>query len=188
MPIFRTPKRGISYSEAIAAAYASATEGEVLLDTLEFRHASFVTAGLAYAVRVVNDHQDLQAFLEVSAPLDPGAEVTFIATRFSIARPSESDSASTPEIEITIDNVSQALVPYLDAVKESRDPIEVTWRPYLPSDLTAPHMDPPLTLFIRSVSMDMSRVVAKAGFGNMANKRFPGVEYLSSTHPGLPAR
>lgn len=188
MPVYRTAKRGVSYSEAIAAAYASAPEAEVLLDTLEFRHASFVTAGLSYAVRVVNDHTELLAYLEDDAPLNPGEEVTFLPVQFGLTRPSETDSGSTPEIEITVDNAARVLVPYLDAAKESRDPIQITWRPYLPSDLTGPHMNPPLTLSLRSVSLDMSRVVARAGFGNMSNRRFPALEYLSTKHPGLAAR
>lgn len=188
MPIYRTPKRGVAYSEAIAAAYASAPEAEVLLDTLEFRHATFLDAGLPYAVRVVNDHSDLLAYLEDDAPLNPGEEVTFRACRFALARPSETESGQTPEIEITVDNAARVLVPYLDAAKESRDPIQVTWRPYLPSDLTAPHMSPPLTLSLRSVSLNMSQVIARAGFGNMANRRFPALEYLATKHPGLAAR
>lgn len=188
MPIYRTPKRGISYSEALAAAYASAPEADVLLDTLEFRHASFVTAGLPYAVRVVNDHTELLAYLEDDAPLNPGEEVTFTPTRFTLTRPSETDSGSTPELEITVDNAARILVPYLDAVKESRDPIMITWRPYLASDLTAPHMLPVLTLSLTSVNLDMSQVVARAGFGNMVNRRFPALEYLSTKHPGLVTR
>ena len=188
MPIYRTAKRGISYSQALALAYASAPETDVLLDTLEFRHASFVTAGLPYAVRLVNDHHLLMAFLEADAPLNPGEEVQFNPTRFTLSRPSETDSGSTPELEITVDNASRVLVPYLDASKESLDPILVTWRPYLTSDLSGPHMLPVLTLSITAVSLDMTQVVARAGFGNMANRRFPALEYLGSTHPGLVAR
>lgn len=188
MPIYRTAKRGISYSQALAAAYASAPETDILLDTLEFRHASFVTAGLPYAYRVVNDHHPLLAYLEADAVLNAGEEVQFNPTRFTLTRPSETDSGSTPELEISIDNASRALVPYLDSVKESLDPIIVTWRPYLTSDLSGPHMLPVLTLSITGVSLDMSQVVARAGFGNMTNRRFPALEYLGSTHPGLVAR
>lgn len=188
MPVYRTAKRGISYSQALAIAYASAPETDVLLDTLEFRHASFITAGLPYAVRVVNDHTPLLAYLEDDAPLNAGEEVEFMPLRFSLTRPSESDSGSTPELELVIDNAARALVPYLDAVKESRDPIEITWRPYLAADLAAPHMTPVLTLYLTTVSLNMSQVVARAGFSNMLNRRFPALEYLSLTHPGLVVR
>lgn len=188
MPVYRIPKRGISYSEALAEAYASAPEAGVLLDTLEFRHASFVTAGLPYAVRVVNDHEELLATLEDDAPLNAGEEVVFSPTRFTITRPSENSGGGTAQLEIAVDNAARVLVPYLDAVKESRDPIMVSWRPYLASDLTAPHILPTLTLSITSVSLNMSQVIAHAGFTNMMNRRFPALEYLSTTHPGLVAR
>jgi hypothetical protein len=188
MPIYRAPKRGVSYSEALTEAYASAPEDEVLLDTLEFRHASFVTAGLPYAVRIVNDHDALLATLEADAPVDAGLEVSFTPCYFDFVRPQESETGATAEVEISINNVARILVPYLDAVKEDRSPIEITWRPYLASDLSGPHILPPLTLYMRSAHVDMSRVTARAGFGNLVNRRFPAIEYNSQTHPGLAAR
>lgn len=188
MPIYRAPKRGVTYSEALAEAYASAPEDEVVLDTLEFRHPSFVDGGSPFAIRVVNDHSNLEATLEDDAPLDGGDLVTFRAVYFTFARPPESDSGSTPEVEISVNNVARHLMPYLDAAKESRDPIEVTWRPYLASDLTGPHMNPPLTLTIRSIVCDMMNVTARAGFGNLTNLRYPAIEYTSLKFPGLAAR
>lgn len=188
MPIYRTPKRGVSYSHAIADAYASAPEDVVLLDTLEFRHASFVTAGLPYALRVVNDHDKLIACLEDDAPLNAGEYVEFTPCYFTFVRPSESETGATAEVEVRVNNVARTLVPYLDAVKESRDPIEITWRPYLDSDLSGPHMVPPLTLYIRSVTVNMNQVSARAGFGNLVNRRFPAIDYTSQKHPGLAAR
>lgn len=188
MPIYRQPKRGVTYSEALAEAYASAPEDEIILDTLEFRHPLFVDAGEPFGIRVVNDHTELSATLEDDAPLNGGEEVTFQAVYFTLARPSETDSGSTPEIEINVNNVARHLMPYLDAAKESRQPIEVTWRPYLASDVSGPHMNPPLTLTIRSISCDMMNVTARAGFGDLTNRRYPAIEYTSIKFPGLAAR
>lgn len=188
MPIYRNAKRGVTYTEALAQAYASAPEDEVVLDTLEFRHPTFVDGGTPFAVRVVNDYKDLQAVLEDGAPLNAGDSVTFKACQFFFTRPSESESGSTPEVEISVSNVARYLMQYLDMAKESRDPIEVTWRPYLASDLTAPHMNPPLTLTLRSVACDMMNVTARAGFGDLTNRRYPAIEYTSQKFPGLAAR
>lgn len=188
MPDYRTARKGITYSEALAAAYASAPEDEVVLDTLEFRHPSFLDGGVPFGIRVVNDHSDLAATLEADAPLNAGEEVTFYGVYFIFTRPGESDSGSTPEVEITVDNVARHLMQYLDAAKESRVPIQVTWRPYIASDLTAPHMNPPLTLTLRSISCSMSVVTARAGFGDLTNRRFPAIEYTSEKFPGLSAR
>ena len=129
MPDYRASRKGISYSEALAAAYASAPTDEVILDTLEFRHPAFLDNGTPFGIRVVNDHSDLTATLEADAPLNPGASVLFYGVYFTFTRPSESDSGSVPEVEITVDNVARHLMQYLDAAKESRVPIEVTWRP-----------------------------------------------------------
>lgn len=188
MPDYRAARKGITYSEALAAAYASAPEDEVILDTLEFRHPLFQDNGVPFGIRGVNDHQDLVATLEADAPLNPGETVTFYAVYFTFTRPDESDSGSVPEIEISIDNVARHLMYYLDAAKESRIPIEVTWRPYLVSDLTGPHMNPPLTLTLRNVSCNMTSVTARAGYGELTNRRFPAIEYTAKKFPGLSAR
>ncbi len=190
MPVYQNPKRGLAYSEAIAEAYASAPEDTVILDTLEFRHPSFVdpVTGAVIALRVVNDHTVLNAKLEDDAAANPSEFVDFQPVRFGFTRPSESDSAQTPEVQITVSNVSRILIVHLDAAKESRIPIEVTYRPYLSNDLTAPHMVPPLTVTIRSVSCDVNNVTARAGFGDMNNRRFPRVDYTASKFPGLTVR
>lgn len=189
MTSFRTPKRGVSYSEALAAAYASAPDVEPILDTLEFRHPLFVDDdGNPTSVFIVHDHDPLIATLEVDAPLFGGEEVTFQPVQFEFSRPAETESSASPEIAISVDNVARVLVPYLDLARDSKELIHVTWRPYLPSDLTTPHMVPPLTLTVTSVSVNMQSVSLKAGFADLTNRRFPSREYTSKLFPGLSAR
>lgn len=185
----RPPRKGVSYSQAIAEAYASAPDDEVVLDTLEFRHPSFLDSdGSPVAVRVVNDSHVLSARLEASAPLNAGQEVEFQPVAFAFRRPSESDSGRPPEVEIRVDNVSKILIPYLDLAVQTSDLITVTWRPYLESDLTGPHMDPVLTLTVFKITADMNSVTATAGFQTLVNRRFPAAEYVAKKFPGLVAR
>lgn len=189
MPTYRDPSHGVSFSHALAEAYANAPDDEVILDTLEFRHPDFVDgAGNPTGVRVVNDHAELLAYLEADAPIDAGAEVTFYPVRFTFTRPSESDAGASPEINVAVDNVARLLMPYLDAAKDSREPITITWRQYLASDLAAPHIDPPVTLTVTSISADMNGVTMRAGFADLTNRRFPAREYTSRLFPGLSAR
>lgn len=190
MPIYRTARRGVQHSEALAAAYASAPEDEVILATLEFRHATFVdpATGQPFAIRVVNDHEPLTAGLEADAVLDPGATVEFKPCYFSLVLPNETDSGATPELSVTVDNIARELMVYLERAKETRSPVYVTWRPYLASDTTGPHMLPVLTLSMRSVSCTMSTVTGRAGFADLTNKRFPSLEYTPKNFPGLSAR
>lgn len=170
-----------SLSDALAEAYASAPAQEVILHTLEIRHPTFTTP-----IRVVRDHRDLTAWLEASAPVDPGGEVTFIGFAFDFILP-ELGKSKSPEIEIVLDGASGEIVSYLDAAAQSQELIEVTYRPYLASDLSGPSMNPPLTLVIRSVSADVFRVRARAGYADLSNRKFPGETYDTERFPGLAA-
>jgi len=133
-------------SEAIREAYASAPSDVVILHTLELRHPGFVDENnQPIAIRIVRDHQDLTARLEPTAPLNGGAMVQFIALGFELELPPV-NTAPVPEISVTIDNVSRELIRHLDAAVESSEKIEITYRPYLSTDLEGPQMDPPITL------------------------------------------
>lgn len=174
-----------SLSAAIKEAYATAPQGEVILHTLEFRHPSFEDElGAPTAIRVVHDHADLNARLETSAPLNPDEYVTFIAFAFDFSLP-EVQQTAMPEITITIDNVSQDIERNLALAVASPYKIEVTYRPYLNTDLTGPQMNPPLTLTVTGVEANDFQITARATFSDMANKLFPGVDYTAETFPGL---
>lgn len=168
-------------SQAIAEAYASAPSAETVIHTLELRHPDFTTP-----IRVVRDKQDFTATLEADAPEDPGAEVTFVAFAFDFLMPDVNKNA-VPEIEIVLDNASAEIIGYLDAAAQSSELIEVTYRPYLASDTSGPQMDPPLTLVLREVKADIFRIRARAGFGDLGNRRFPSETYSSDRFAGLAA-
>lgn len=166
-------------SLAIKEAYASAPSDTVILHTLELRHPSFTEP-----IRVVNDHKDLVATLEAGAPVNPGEQVTFIRFAFRFQLP-EVITTGMPEIEIEIDNVSSDIVGYMDLAANSDQLIEVTYRPYISTDLTAPQMDPPLTLILHDVEADIMSVRGRASYGDFGNLRFPGDLYDADRFPGL---
>lgn len=167
--------------DALAEAYASAPSSEVILHTLEIRHPDFTQP-----IRVVRDHNDFSAYLESDAPLNPGEEVNFIGMSFDFTLPDVSKSTS-PEIEIGLDNGSGEIVAYMDAASNSPYLIEVTYRPYLASDPSGPQMNPPMTLIVRSVTADVFRVRARAGFADIANRKFPNQVYDTERFAGLAA-
>lgn len=170
-----------SLDDALAEAYASAPAYDPILHTLELRHPSFTAP-----IRVVRDHRDFTAFLEADAPADPGGEVTFVGFAFDFKLP-EVAKAQSPEIEIILDGISGEIISYLDAAAQSSELIEVTYRPYLASDPSAPQMDPPLTLVVRTVTADVFTVRAKAGYADLSNRRFPYQLYDTERFPGLAA-
>lgn len=154
-------------SDAIKEAYASAPSDVVVLHTLEIRHPDFTIP-----VFIVRDFENLVANLETGVP------ATFQALNFDFVLPDQTDKSSVPEIQVSIDNVSRELVPQLDLAVASLQPIEILYRPYLSSDLSAPHMNPPLKLILRDVEVNLTRVSAKATFGDFSNKSFPNKSYL----------
>ena len=140
--------------QAIREAYASAPADTVILHTLELRHPAFVDDdGEPTAIRVVRDHADLNARLETDAPLDAGQRVRFVALGFELELPPV-DTAPVPEIAVTLDNVSREIVRHLDEAATSLERIEVTYRPYLSTDLEGPQMDPPITLTLTEVDIE----------------------------------
>lgn len=166
-------------SQAIKEAYASAPTNSVILHTLEFRHPSFTTP-----LRVVNDHADLSACLESDAPVNAGQYVTFSRYAFSFSMP-EVGVSGLPEITVSIDLVSRDILGYLDSAAQSSENIQLTYRPYLSNDLSAPQMTPPITLTVIGVECDVFQARCKASYGDFVNRRWPFQVYDTDRFPGL---
>ena len=167
-------------SAAIKEAYASAPVSDVIYHTLELWHPAFTQP-----IRVVRDRAALDARLETTAARDAGEIVTFVAFAFDILPP-EQTAVGTPQCVIEIDNVSREIVEQLDLAVTQPDPIVAIYRQYLSGDLTSgPENDPPLELNLITVTADVFRVRATAGFPNLLNRKFPGLTYDLDTFPGL---
>lgn len=174
-----------AWSQAWKEAAASAPENEVMLHTLEFRHPNFIDeVGQPTAIRVVLDHDDLEAKLEPGAPLNPGEYVTFIAFSFELTLP-ETRIAASPELVISMDNVSAEIEANLALATASPYKVEVTYRAYLSTDQSGPQNVPPLTLIVTGATATDQRVEARATFGDPANLRFPARNYSTADFPGL---
>ena len=166
-------------SQALKEAYAAAPSNVVIYHTLELRHPAFSTP-----IRVVRDFANLTATLEATAPVDPGAAVLFVAFAFEFTKP-EVSATGVPQITITLDNVDRAIVANIEAAMGSTDLVQVTYREYLSSDLGGPQNNPPLSMTIMSVTADVFKVSAVAGFPDLMNRRFPSTEYSPEVFPGL---
>lgn len=175
-------------SEALAEAYASAPANEVILHTIELLHPAFIDDfGEVTGVRVVRDNVNHSLTLEAGAPLHAGQVVEFVGMAFDFSRPDVLPDGS-PVVQIEVDNVSRELMRHLDAAAASPDPVTLIYREYLASDPSGPQNDPPLQLTLLSVSADTLRVRGQAGFVQVANRRFPNVDYTPESFPGLVAR
>lgn len=171
-------------SQAIKEAYASCPVSSIIYHTLEIYHPSFTVP-----IRVVRDTVNLTASLEASAPRDAGQAVDFIGYQFDITPP-EISTSGVPQCTVEIDNVSREILAQIEAAvaSGSLDLITMTYRAYLSDDLSGPENDPPLTLTISDITATVFRISATAGFANLANKRFPSVDYTAEVFPGLIAQ
>lgn len=166
-------------SEAIMEARASAPVGVVEYHTLEIRHPAFTNP-----IRVVRGFDTITARLEAAAPLDPSTYVEFMAMPFDLVPP-DVTASGIPSMKITIDNVSRVIGSSIELALTSTDLLEVTYRHFLSTDLSAPQNNPPLTLKIMTVEMDAFKVTATAGFPTWQNRKFPTVAYTAEIFPGL---
>jgi hypothetical protein len=172
-------------SEALKEAYASAPVGEVIIETLEFRHPAFLDDnGNPAALRVVRDYEPVFATLEATAPMQPGETVQFMAFAFDVSLPGFEEN-QTPTLSITIDNVGRELTAQIEAATASQQPIEVTYRPYLVSDLSGPQMDPPITMVVVSAVADVFQIQLNATLDDVSNVPFPRRRYMPDEFPGL---
>lgn len=166
-------------SQAIKEAYASAPADIIIYHTLELYHPSF-----SVPIRVVRDYVNLTATLEAGAPRDASTAVTFIAFNFDFVKP-EITPNGLPQITITMDNVDRSIVANIEAAMSSTQLITVIYREFISSNLSVPQNNPPLALTIMTISADMFKVTATAGFPNLMNKKFPTLEYSAEVFTGL---
>jgi hypothetical protein len=166
-------------SQALKEAYASAPANTVIYHTLEFRHSAFTQP-----IRVVKDFVNLTATLESTAPLNPSTAVTFLAFAFDLTKPEVSPN-NVPQITISIDNVGREIVSNIEAAITSTELVQVTYREFLSTDLSAPQNNPPLTMTVMAITADVFKLTATAGFPDLMNRKFPTTEYDAQIFAGL---
>ena len=197
--------------QAIREAYASAPADTVILHTLELRHPAFADDdGRPTAIRVVRNFADEESWLrlggaEVQAVLDAmpveGRDLVGLVARWKGAQGRRADGAlrgtrlrsraaarrhrAGARDRVTLDNVSREIVRHLDEAATSLERIEVTYRPYLSTDLEGPQMDPPITLTLTEVEVDVFRATGRARMLDIGNKAFPADLYTATRFPGL---
>lgn len=159
-------------SEALKEAYALAPTSKAVLETLELRLSG---ADPLYIYRGVEP---------LAMRLETGEWATFEPVPFRFKLPKSSDSGSQA-LDITIDNVDARVSDFVSAARDSLEPVEVIYRPYLSDDLTTPQMDPPIVLYLKGAAITATQASAQASFVDIINKRFPNDYYTGDRFPGL---
>lgn len=179
MPIYRSKYRGVQLSEALAQSAAIAPITYAMLSAFEVRHPSQAP------IRFVNNPEPIWATLEATADVDPSATVKFVACSVQRVKPEESAEAGTPEITITISNVSGVVTDALNAARGSLTPWLITERLYASNDLTGPAILPPITMEISRVQVYGSYVTLTASYRDPTNLGIPKLTFKLSEYPGL---
>jgi hypothetical protein len=160
---------------AIKEAYALAPTNVCILETLEFYNAG--GGGHIYLVKDRISH---------NMKIEGGVTKTFEAAPFRLALPKVSDGG-LQELSISIDNIDRSISDYLKLTKSLQTVTTIKYRPYLSTDLDNPQMDPPLTLYVVSSSINTFEAKILASFLNFQNKKFPSASqyYSRSRFPSL---
>lgn len=153
-------------------AYATARTDVVYLDTLEINHPSQTSI---YIVRDRVDH-DLT--------IAPGVVKTFTACGFQFSLPAAGENG-LQELSLAVDNIDRRPSDFVNAVRESLEPVQVIYRPYLSNDPTTPQLNPPLKLFLTDVAITAVSVTGKATFADILNRTFLGELYTRRRFPAL---
>jgi len=160
-------------SDAIKEAFAIAPAGTVILDTLEIRQP-----GVQGPIFLVKARRPITAFDE------NGDEWTFEPSGFQFTLPPSTEEGFQ-SLNIAIDNVGRRVIDFIEAAKSERVAIEIVYRPYLSTDLSAPQMIPPLVLYLKDVQVTTFQVTGRATFMDIVNKKFPALLYNRVQFPTL---
>ena len=152
----------------LATVYASAPADEVVIPTIEL-----TSAGWTEPVRVCMGYEDITT--------DVG---TFTATAMEVALP-ERNTQGYQSLRFAIANVSGQAQRLIDDADETGDPIELIYRVYLASDLTAP-AEQPKRFLVREVTFNnQGAVQVSAAYKDLINRAWPRVRYTADFAPGL---
>lgn len=158
---------------AIKEAYATAPSNIAYLETLEISHPSVPTP--VYIVRDRVGH---------NLTLEDTSVKAFEPCPFRLSLPASGDNG-LQELLLSIENVDRRIGDFLEAAKESIEPITVKYRPYLSTDPTTPQLNPPLVLSLTDVTVNQVEASGRATFADIINKKFPTALYTRARFPSL---
>lgn len=148
-------------SEALKEARTLCPTNVVELPTLEISHPAQPDS-----IYMVQDRKNWNLTI-------PGVGVkTFEGIAFKFVPPASGENG-VQQLDISLDNVDRRVSDFIDAVKESNDPVILIHRVYLSSDTATPQNDPPLTLTLRDIRVVNGVATGRASFADIINKPFP---------------
>ena len=162
-----------SLQDAIKEAYTVAPSDVIIFNTIEIRQV-----GVQDSVFLVKSKSPLIAYD------DDSGELTFLPANFDFTLPPQNEEGFV-SLNIAIDNINRVASDFVDRARSTKVPVEIIYRPYLSTDLSAPQMNPPLVLYLRDIQVTAMQVVGRATFMDVVNKKFPSELYTRARFPAL---
>ena len=155
----------------LETVYASAPTSQVIISTLEIKHAAFSP------IRICNDFADHEVTLETAEV------VTFVQSGFDYSLPSK-DTRGNQTLMFTIQNIDGVAQSSIDDALELGGQITVTYRAYLSTDLSAPAAAP-ITLTLVGATFERGAAQIECAFFDLLNTAWPRKRYTATFAPGL---
>jgi hypothetical protein len=162
-----------AYHDAIKEAFALAPASTVIYHTLQIRQV-----GVQSSIFLVQSRRSIEAADE------DGNWHTFEPVGFQFSLP-PSNSEGFQSLNLVIDNIGRRVTDFVEAAQSAVQAVEILYRPYLNTDLTAPQMDPPILLYLKDIEMNDLQVTGRATFMDILNKKFPLDIYTRAKFPAL---
>lgn len=144
---------------------------DVEIPTLEIRCSAWPTVYIC------------AGFFDVTATLETGQTVTFIACGMDVSLPKNNNDGGQT-LGVAIDNVTGEGQRLVDAANAAGVGIELVYRTFLESDLGAP-AEAAIQLDVLDVTIEGPTISFTAGYFDLINAAWPRVKYTADFAPGL---
>ncbi|MBE0379170.1 DUF1833 family protein [Pseudoalteromonas prydzensis] len=158
-------------SQVLQRIYASAPVNDTPIHTLELK------AGSLWELRICD------GFDNVMAGIEGGEVVLFEASGMGISLPARGVKGRQ-DLQFQIDNVTGKAVSLVEQANNAGIKIDVIYRVYTTSDLTAPS-EPAIEMKAVDVQATGLSLNVVASFNDLVNKAWPKKRYTPSIAPGL---
>lgn len=174
----------VTKEKAYQEDVANCPGDEIIYHTIEIRYPHFTNEnGENISIYLVRDYVELLARLEDTHPTHANKQVVFAPVAFDITSPSK-ESGVVPQLQLSVDNVSAELMPYLDLAISEEIPVKVIYREYREKDLNSPAITP-IIFEASAVSVTLTGISTTCQMTNISKKSLPNVEYTSNLFPNL---
>ena len=120
---------------------------------------------------------------DITARLETGETVTFIACGMALALPAK-NADGTQDLKFALSNITGEISAYIQTVLREKRKCNLVYRPYLESDLEAP-AEPPYRFEVKGGQWTATQVDITAGYFNLLETGWPRKTYNLIDFPML---